>query len=53
MRLRHLLCEDSTRACTDAAQAKKRDYERQLGGSVDVIFDSPYYKLRWGIFGTK
>ncbi len=37
----------------DAAQVKKREYERKLGGSVDVVFDAPYYKLRWGYFDTK
>jgi hypothetical protein len=24
-----------------------------LGGVVDVSFDAPYYKLRWGYFETK
>lgn len=37
----------------DAAQAKKREFERKLGGTVDVVFDAPYYKLRWGFFETK
>jgi septal ring-binding cell division protein DamX len=37
----------------DAAQAKKAEYEKLLGGPVDVIFDAPYYKLRWGYFETK
>lgn len=37
----------------DAAQAKKQEYERKLGGGVDVVFDAPYYKLRWGYFDTK
>jgi hypothetical protein len=37
----------------DAAQAKKQEYERALGGSVDVVFDAPYYKLRWGWFDSK
>jgi hypothetical protein len=37
----------------DAAQAKKRELERTLGGTVDVVFDAPYYKLRWGYFETK
>lgn len=37
----------------DAAQAKKRELERTLGGTVDVTFDAPYYKLRWGYFETK
>lgn len=37
----------------DAAQAKKQEYEKLLGGNVDVIFDAPYYKLRWGYFDSK
>jgi hypothetical protein len=37
----------------DAAQAKKKEFERKLGGTVDVVFDAPYYKLRWGFFETK
>jgi septal ring-binding cell division protein DamX len=37
----------------DAAQAKKLEYEKTLGGSVDVVFDAPYYKLRWGWFDSK
>lgn len=37
----------------DAAQAKKAEYEKLLGGSVDVVFDPPYYKLRWGYFDSK
>jgi hypothetical protein len=37
----------------DAAQAKKAEYEKLLGGTVDVVFDAPYYKLRWGYFDSK
>lgn len=37
----------------DAAQAKKQEYEKALGGSVDVVFDAPYYKLRWGYFDSR
>jgi hypothetical protein len=37
----------------DAAQAKKAEYEKQLGGAVDVVFDAPFYKLRWGFFESK
>lgn len=37
----------------DAAQSKKANYEKQLGGSVDMVFDAPYYKLRWGYFDSK
>lgn len=37
----------------DAAQAKKLEYDRLLGGNVDVVFDAPYYKLRWGFFDSK
>lgn len=37
----------------DAAQAKKAKYEKMLGGTVDMVFDAPYYKLRWGYFDSK
>ncbi|GEM_PF-1818895 len=37
----------------DAAQEKKQEYEKTLGGNVDVVFDAPYYKLRWGWFDSK
>jgi SPOR domain len=37
----------------DAAQLKKAEYEKLLGGAVDVTFDAPYYKLRWGFFDSK
>lgn len=37
----------------DAAQIKKAEYEKMLGGAVDVTFDAPYYKLRWGYFDSK
>ncbi|HKP96212.1 MAG TPA: SPOR domain-containing protein [Fibrobacteria bacterium] len=37
----------------DAAQNKKAEYEKLLGGAVDVVFDAPYYKLRWGFFNSK
>jgi hypothetical protein len=37
----------------DAAQVKKKEYEKLLGGTVDMLFDAPYYKLRWGSFETK
>ena len=37
----------------DAAQEKKQEYEKILGGNVDVVFDAPYYKLRWGYFDSK
>jgi hypothetical protein len=37
----------------DAAQGKKAEYEKLLGGSVDVVFDPPYYKLRWGFFDSR
>jgi SPOR domain len=37
----------------DAAQSKKGTYEKQLGGTVDIVFDAPYYKLRWGYFESK
>lgn len=37
----------------DAAQAKKQEYQKALGGTVDVVFDAPYYKLRWGYFESR
>ncbi len=37
----------------DAAQLKKAEYEKMLGGPVDVTFDAPFYKLRWGYFDSK
>jgi hypothetical protein len=37
----------------DAAQEKKKEYEKKLGSEVDVVFDAPYYKLRWGSFETR
>ena len=37
----------------DEAQAKKAAYEKLIGGTVDMVFDAPYYKLRWGYFETK
>ena len=37
----------------DAAQTKKLQYEKSLGGTVDVVFDAPYYKLRWGYFDSR
>ncbi len=43
----------SAEADIDAAQSKKALYEKQLGGSVDMVFDAPYYKLRWGFFDSK
>jgi septal ring-binding cell division protein DamX len=43
----------SAESDVDAAQAKKEVLEKQLGGTVDVVFDAPYYKLRWGYFESK
>lgn len=37
----------------EAAQARKRELDTKLGGTVDLIFDAPYYKLRWGAFASK
>ena len=37
----------------DIAQAKQQEYEKKLSGGVDMIFDAPYYKLRWGSFDTR
>lgn len=37
----------------ESAQARKRELDVKLGGTVDLIFDAPYYKLRWGAFASK
>jgi cell division protein FtsN len=37
----------------ESAQARKRELDAKLGGSVELSFDAPYYKLRWGGFATK
>ncbi len=37
----------------ESAQARKRELDAKLGGSVDVTFEPPYYKLRWGAFATR
>ncbi len=37
----------------EAAQKRKVEIERILGGRVDVDFDPPYYKLRWGNFNSR
>lgn len=37
----------------EAAQARKRELDAKLGGNVDVTFEPPYYKLRWGSFATR
>jgi hypothetical protein len=37
----------------EAAQDKKDSFSRILGKSVEVLFDAPFYKLRFGAFTTK
>lgn len=37
----------------ESAQARKRELDAKLGSTVDLIFDAPYYKLRWGAFSSK
>jgi hypothetical protein len=37
----------------DAAQARKAALERMLGTRIDMVFDAPYYKLRFGKFSSK
>jgi cell division protein FtsN len=37
----------------ETAQAKKRELDAKLGGGVEMSFDPPYYKLRWGGFETR
>ncbi len=43
----------SAEADYDSAQKRKADLEKVLGSAVDVVFDAPYYKLRWGYFNSK
>lgn len=37
----------------DAAQTRKAALEKTLGEKIDMVFDAPYYKLRFGNFATK
>ena len=37
----------------EAAQNRKRALEQKLGGTVDLSFDPPYYKLKWGAFANR
>lgn len=37
----------------DAAQARKSVLEIKLGVKIDMTFDAPYYKLRFGGFATR
>jgi septal ring-binding cell division protein DamX len=37
----------------DAAQTRKAALEKILGEKIDMVFDAPYYKLRFGNFATK
>lgn len=37
----------------ESAQARKKILDQKLGGSFDLIFDPPHYKLRWGNFPTR
>jgi SPOR domain len=37
----------------ESAQTRKRQLDAKLGSPVDLTFDAPYYKLRWGGFATK
>ncbi len=37
----------------DAAQARKAVLEAKLEVRIDMIFDAPYYKLRFGSFATR
>ena len=37
----------------DSAQARKASLEQTIGGKINLVFDPPYYKLRFGNFATK
>ncbi len=37
----------------ESAQARKRELDAKLPSPVEMAFDAPYYKLRWGGFATK
>ena len=37
----------------DSAQTRKAVLEQSVGGKIDVVFDPPYYKLRFGKFATQ
>jgi len=37
----------------DSAQARKAVLEQALGSKIDMVFDPPFYKLRYGNFPTK
>ena len=37
----------------DSAQSRKTVLEQLVGGKIEVVFDPPYYKLRFGKFASK
>jgi septal ring-binding cell division protein DamX len=37
----------------DSAQARKAVLEQTLGSKIDMVFDPPFYKLRYGSFSSK
>jgi septal ring-binding cell division protein DamX len=37
----------------DVAQTRKAALEQELGSKIDMVFDPPFYKLRYGNFSTK
>lgn len=37
----------------DSAQSRRTVLEQEVGGKIEVVFDPPYYKLRFGKFATK
>ncbi len=37
----------------ETAQAKRRAFSSQIGANVDIFFDAPFYKLRFGYFKSK
>ena len=40
-------------AAMDAAQTRKASLEAKLGVKMEMIFDAPYYKIRFGNFATR
>ncbi len=43
----------SAESSLEAAQRRKAELEGKLGGRVDVDFEPPYYKLRYGNFASR
>jgi len=37
----------------ESAETRKRQLDAKLAGAVELHFDAPYYKLRWGHFPSR